>query len=140
MDKAWSPSKLSTPPCEVEDYYNSDLSSPSLRQAFRAETKAESSKIVVMPILTIGANNLEEEMVTMKAMLQKHTKQSNEKEVCIKIQEEKDLQADKEIGNAGLAQSATKDLGSEEELKASIRTDTYDEVVHSKKDYKLKSD
>jgi len=34
MDRAQSPSKLPTPPCEVEDYYSSDFSSPSLEQVF----------------------------------------------------------------------------------------------------------
>jgi len=29
MDKVQIPSKLSIPPCEIEDYYNSDTSSPS---------------------------------------------------------------------------------------------------------------
>jgi len=39
MDKAQGPTKLSTPPHEVEDYYNSDSSSPSLKQAFQSELK-----------------------------------------------------------------------------------------------------
>jgi len=34
MDKAQGLMKLSTPPCEVEDYYSSDSSSPSLKQGF----------------------------------------------------------------------------------------------------------
>jgi len=48
MDKAQGPTKLSTPHCEVEDYYCSDSSSQALKQVFQSETKAESSKIVVM--------------------------------------------------------------------------------------------
>jgi len=34
MDKAQGLTKLSTPPCEVEDYYSSDPSSSSLKQVF----------------------------------------------------------------------------------------------------------
>ena len=89
MDRARSPAKLPSPPCEVEDYYSSDSSSPSLKQTFRLETKAESSKIVVMPIMTIGTNNFEEEMAAMKAMLEQFVKESEEKDVHIKSQEER---------------------------------------------------
>jgi len=34
MDNAQGATKLSTPPCEVEDYYSSDSSSPSLNHVF----------------------------------------------------------------------------------------------------------
>jgi len=34
MDNAQGPTKLSTPPCEVEDYCSSDSSSPSLKEVF----------------------------------------------------------------------------------------------------------
>ena len=44
MDKAQGLTKLSTPPCEV--------------------------KTVVMPVMTIGTNNLEEEIAVMKAILE----------------------------------------------------------------------
>ena len=37
--------------------------------------------------MTIGTNNLEEEMATMKAMLERLVKESDEKEVHIKLQE-----------------------------------------------------
>jgi len=70
MDKAQGATKLSTPPCEVKDYYNSNSSSPSLKQVFQSEAEAESSKTIVMPVMAIGTNNLEEEMATMKAMLE----------------------------------------------------------------------
>jgi len=47
MDKAQGATKLSTPPCEVEDYYSSDSSSPSLKQVFQLEAEVESFKTVV---------------------------------------------------------------------------------------------
>ena len=75
--------------CEVEGYYSSDSSLPSFKQAFQLETKAESSKTVVMPVMTIGTNNLEEEMADMKAMLERLVEESEEKEVRIKLHEEK---------------------------------------------------
>jgi len=73
----------------VEGYYSSDSSLPSFKQAFQLETKAESSKTVVMPVMTIGTNNLEEEMADMKAMLERLVEESEEKEVRIKLHEEK---------------------------------------------------
>jgi len=85
MDKAQGLAKLSTPPYEVEDYYNSDSSSSSLKQVLQSETEPESSKIVVMPVMTIGANSLKEEMTTIKAMLEQLIKESEEKEACIKL-------------------------------------------------------
>jgi len=62
MDKAQCPTKLSIPPCEVEDYYNSDCSSPSIKQVLQSETEGEPSKTGVMPVMVVDTNNLEEEM------------------------------------------------------------------------------
>jgi len=38
-----------------------------------------------MPVMTISINNSEEEMATMKAMLERLVKESEEKEACIKL-------------------------------------------------------
>jgi len=60
MYRAQSPSKLPTPLCEVEDYYySSDSFSPTMKQAFQSKTDAESSKTVVMLVMTISTNNFE---------------------------------------------------------------------------------
>jgi len=95
MDKVQGPAKLSTPPCEVEDYYSSDSSSPSPKQVFQSETEVESSKAVVMPVMTIGTNNLKEEMAVMKAMLERLVKES--KEARIKLQGEKIARLTKKV-------------------------------------------
>ena len=76
MDRAESYSKLPTTLCEVEDYYSSNSSSSSLKQAFQSEIKVESSKTVVMWVMTIDANNFKEKMVAMKAMLERLVKES----------------------------------------------------------------
>jgi len=65
MDKTQSPSKLSTSTCEVKDYYSNDYSSPSVKQELQSESEVESSKTVVMLVMTVGTNNMEEEMTTM---------------------------------------------------------------------------
>jgi len=85
MDRAEGHSKLLTLICEVEDYYRSYSSSTSLKQAFQLETEGESSKIVVIPVITIGTNNLEKETATIKVMLEWLIKESVEKEAHIKL-------------------------------------------------------
>jgi len=54
-----APSKFQTPVLVVEGYYSSDSSSPSLKQVFQLEIEVESSKTVIMPVMTIGTNDLE---------------------------------------------------------------------------------
>jgi len=88
MNRAQSPSKLPTLLCEVEDYYSSGSCSPSLKQALQSKIESESSSTIVISVMTIGTNNLEE-MAAMNAMLERHIKESEEKEVRIKLQEEK---------------------------------------------------
>jgi len=85
MNRAEGHSKLSTSLCEVEDYYNSDSSSQSLKQAFQSGTKAESSKTIVMQVMGIGINNLEQKANDIKAMLERLVKESEEKEAYIKF-------------------------------------------------------
>jgi len=89
MDKAQSALKLLSPPYAVKDYYSSESSSPSFKQVFQSATKAESSRTVVMSVMTIGINNLKEEMATMKAMLERLVKKNEENEARIKVHKEK---------------------------------------------------
>ena len=119
MDKAQDPTKLSTPPCEVEDYYSSDSSSPSLKQVFQSETEAESSKTIVMLIMTIGTNNLEEEMAAMRAMLELLIKESEEKEALIKLQEEKIAKLTRKLEKQP-TRSLAKSSESEEEERSPV--------------------
>jgi len=42
-----------------------------------------------MPVMTIGTNNMEEEMATMKVMLERLIKENEEKEARIKLHKEK---------------------------------------------------
>jgi len=81
--------QLQSPICEVEDYYCSNSSSPSPKGERMSKTEAESSKTVVVPPMMTSLTTMEEEMENMKAILEKLTKESEEKEACIKLQEEK---------------------------------------------------
>jgi len=88
MGKIQNP-QLQSLVCKVEDYYSNSSSSPSSKGARMSETKVESSKTVVMPAMMIGTTTLEEEMANMKAILEKLTKDNEEMEARIKLQEEK---------------------------------------------------
>ena len=129
---------MSTPPCEVEDYYNGDSSSSSLKQVFQSKTEAESSKTVNVLVMTIGANNLKEEMVAMKAMLEQLVKESEEKEAHIKSQEEKIARVTRKLEKQP-ARSRAKSSESEEEERASIQSEASGKEHHSKKGSKLKT-
>ena len=75
-----------SPVCEVENYYNSNSSSPSPKGPRMSETEVESIKTVVMPAMIIGTTTLEEDMANMKAILEKLTGDNEEKEARIKLQ------------------------------------------------------
>jgi len=91
-----------------------------------------------MPVMTIGTNNLEEEMAAIKAMLERLVKESEENEACIKSQEEKIARLSRKLEKR-LARSLAKSSESEEEERASIQSETSNEEVHSKKGSKLKN-
>ena len=134
MDRAQGHSRLPSPLCEVEDYYSSDSFSPSLKQAFQSKTKVESSKTVVMPVRTTGRNNLEEEMVVMKAMLERLVKEK--KDVRIKLQEEIIVRLTKQLEKRP-SRSLPKSLESEEErtsskVKLPTRRSTQRRAINSK--------
>ena len=77
--------QLQSPICEVEDYYSSNSSSPSTKEAHMSVTEVKSSKTIVMPAMMTSTTTLEEEMAKMKAILEKLTKKSAEKEARIKF-------------------------------------------------------
>jgi len=120
MDKAQGSSKLLTPLYEVEDYCSSDSSSASLKQGFQSETEAESSKIVVMLAMTIGTNNLEEEIAVMK------------------LQEENIARLTRKLEKQP-ARSLAKSSESEEKERTFIQSEASDEEVCSKKGGQLKN-
>ena len=53
------------------------------------ETEVETSKTIVMPIMMAGITTLKEEMANMKVIVEKLTKDNEEKEARLKLQEQK---------------------------------------------------
>ena len=74
---------LQSPICEIEDYYRSTSSLTSLKGVCMLETEAESSNTVIMPAMMTGAANLEEQLASMKATLDRLAKESVEKATSI---------------------------------------------------------
>jgi len=110
-----SPKPLKLPAlfCEVGDHYGSDSSSPSLKQAFKSEAEVESLKTVIMLVMTIGTHNLEEEMAATNAMMERLVEENEEKDVHIKLHEEKITRLTRKLEKQ-LAQSLSKSSESEE--------------------------
>ena len=138
MGGAQSPSKFRTPVLVVEGYCSSDSSSPSLKQVFQLEIEVESSKTIIMPVMTIVISNLKEEMAAIKAMLEKFIKENEEKEARVKLQAEKITRLARKLGKR-LAGSFTQNSKSEDEEKASVQSEHSDEEVRSKKGGQLKN-
>jgi len=91
-----------------------------------------------MPVMKIGTNNLEEEVVVMKAMLKRLIKENEEKEAHIKLHEEKITRLIRKLEKRP-ARSLVKSLGSEEGEKVSVQSESSNEEVHSKKCGKCKN-
>jgi len=80
--------QLQSPAYEVEYYYSSNSSSPSAKGTRMSENEVEFSKTVVMLAIMTSTITLEEQMANMKAILEKLTRDNEEKEARIKFREE----------------------------------------------------
>jgi len=72
-----------------------------------------------------GTNSWEKEMAAMKAILEKLVKETEQKEVCIKMYEEKIFMLTKKLEKRPVW-SSIKNSGSEDDEKASIQSETSD--------------
>jgi len=73
--------------CKEDDDYGSNNSpSESPRDSLFSQFEVESSKTILGPVMVIQASNLEEELVNMKATLERLSKESEENDVQIKHQ------------------------------------------------------
>jgi len=86
-----------------------------------------------MTAMMTGTTTLEEEMANMKAILEKLTRDNEEKEARIKLQEEKIAKLTRKLEEQP-AQSSTKDSESEDSEKMSIHNEASNSEKQSKKD------
>jgi len=87
--------------------------------------------------MTIGTNNLEEEMVAMNAMLERLVKESEEKEARVKLQEEKITRLTRKLEkqltqSIAKAQKVTRKRGCPSEVKLSTRRFTQRRAINSR--------
>ena len=104
---------------EVEDYYNSDSSASSPKKVVFPQFEAELSQTVIMPSMTIGAMNLEEEFASMTVTLERLSKESAGKDACIKRQEEHIAKLLKKL-DKGLHAPSNRSASSDEDKKGPI--------------------
>ena len=64
---------------EVEDYNNSKSSPSSTRKATLTKSEAKSSPTVIMPAMMVGAVNFKQDFASMKATLERLSKESVKK-------------------------------------------------------------
>ena len=72
--------KQQSPFLEVEDYYSNDSPASPPNKVVFPQSEAELSQIVIMPAMMIGVVNLEEELVSMEATLERLSKESAKKD------------------------------------------------------------
>ena len=116
----------------LEDYYNRNSSLPSPKGMHFSEIEADSSKTDITPTMMTGSTTLEEEMANMKAILENLTRESAEKEACIKFQEEKIARLTKKLEKQS-TQSLAKDSKSEDSEKVSVHTEVSENEKKIKK-------
>jgi len=118
----------------VEDYYSSD-SSASPKKVVFPQSKAKSSQIVIMSAMMIGAVNLKEEFASMKAMLERLSKESVETDACIKRLEEHMAKLLEKL-DKGLCTSSNRGASSDKDEKSN-RSEASEDDGGSKKGGKL---
>jgi len=127
-----------SPVCEVEDYYNSDSSAPSPKGARMSEIEVESSDIVIMPVMMTGDANLEEQLASMKATLDRLSKESAEKDTQIKRQNDQIAKLTKRLEKK-FSEASNKGSGAEDSDKESHHSEESDNDRKANKDCSLGS-
>jgi len=127
-----------SPVCELEDYYSSDFSVPSPKEARMLEIEAESSDIIIMPVMMIGAANLKEQLASMKATLDRISKESAEKDAQSKRQNDQIAELIKRLEKK-FSVASNKGSGAEDSDKESHHSEESNNDRKAKKDCSLGS-
>jgi len=131
--------KHQSPFFKVEDFYSSDSSASSPRKAGLPQYEAQSSPIVIMHAMIIGAVNFEEEFTSLKATLERLSKESTKKDARIKRQEEHIAKLLKKL-DKGPRVLSNKGASSDEDEKGSNRSKASEDDGGSKKACKSQND
>jgi len=129
---------LQSPVYEVEDYYSSDSSSPSPKGARMSEIETKSSDTVIIPVMMTGATNLEEQLASMMATLDRLSKESAEKDAQIKHQNDQIAELTKRLEKK-FSEASNKGSSAEDSDKESHRSEESDNDHKAKKDCSLGS-
>jgi len=118
---------------EDDNYDGSDSSLTTSRDLHFFQSETESSNTVVMPVMVIEAINLEEQLADMKAKFNKLSKESAEKDVQIKRQNEQIAELVKKLEKKSF-DASRKGLGTKDSDKESIHSEECDDKCKAKKD------
>jgi len=124
--------------CKVEDDYTGESSVPSPKGGRMSEIEAKSFDTVIMPIMMTGAANLEEQLASIKATLDRLSKESAEKEAQIKCQNDQIAELTKRLEKK-FSEASNKGSGAEDSGKESHHSEDSDNNRKSKKGCSLGS-
>jgi len=131
--------KQQSPFFGAEDYYSSDSSASPSKKVVLLQSEVESSQTVIMPAMMIRAVNFEEEFASMKAMLERLSEESVEKDTRIKRQEEHIAKLLKKL-DKGARASSNRGASSDESEKGSNRSEASEDDDGLKKGGKPHND
>jgi len=123
----------------VEDYHRSDSFASLPKRVVFPQSEVEWSQTAIIPAMMIGAVNFEEEFASMKATLERLSKESTEKDARIIRQEEHIAKLLKNL-DKGPRASSNKGVSSDEDEKGSNRSEAPEDDGGLKKGGKPQND
>jgi len=103
-----------------------------------SEIEVESSDTVIMSVMMTGAANLEEQLASMKATLDRLSKESAEKDAQIRRQNDQIAELTKRLEKK-FPEASNKGSGAEDSDKEAHRSEEFDNDCKAKKDCSLGS-
>jgi len=123
---------------EDDGYSCSDSSLTSSKKSLSSHAEAESSDIIIMLVMVIEAANFEKQLASMKAALDRLSKESAKKDAQIKRQNEHIAQLTKKLEKK-LSKTSNKGSGNKDSDKESNHNEASDDGRILKKDSVLGS-
>ena len=140
MDELQTHTNPAFQPFNFEDdgYSSSDSSLAPSKGSLSSQAEAESSDTVIMPVMVTGATNFEEQLASMKATLDRLSKESAEKDAQIKRQNDQIAELMKKLEKKS-SEASNKGSGAEDSDKESSHSEEYDDERKARKDRSLGS-
>jgi len=140
MDELQTHTNPTFQPFGLEDggYLSSDSSSTSSKKSLSSHAEAKSSDTVIMPVMVTEAANFEEQLASMKATLDRLSKESAEKDAQMKRQSKQIVELTKKLEKKS-SEASNKHPSYEDSDKKSNCNEEFDDGCMPKKDSALGS-